>query len=159
MSYGYVDDVDDIKLVCRTRSFYPTVNTARLSDTDLQAIATNVALTRIDPVLAALGVALPISPTASPLGWAVLKELNIMGAACRVDRITFTEKAPNAKAETPWQCTDFEEMVKALQEGKLNLLDIPTGPTTLGVSEFYYLSTEDGGHVDEGGWFPQGQEF
>jgi hypothetical protein len=154
MGFGYLASLDEIKRIARTTSFRPERANAKLSDTDLGIIASNIARAKIDPALRALGVVLPLDQGLSPSGWALLAELNALGAACRVDQINFTENAPNKGAEKPWQCVEFDAALKALQAGQLDLIDIGAGPVSDDqLGGFFYATTEDGGLVDSGGAF------
>ncbi len=141
--YGYVRSLGKITRLTRTTSFAPANANAKLSLEDVGAIAANIASMQINPVLSALGVSLPITQATSPSGWAVLEEINAYGAACQVDRICFTEKGPNAAQTDPWTCRIFDNQLKALEEGRLSLIDVDSGPAVTDTDYVGFFADQD----------------
>jgi hypothetical protein len=128
MASGYIEDVAEITRLTRTTKFLPDSPNAKLSTTQVLAMAQSIARTEIDTRLRVLGVTTPVSKAISPSGFFVLKDINALGAACRVDRVNFTEVAPNGRVIDPWQCVEFDKLMTALTEGELNLIDVEGMP-------------------------------
>ena len=124
MASGYIEDVSEITRLTRAQSFLPDSSNAKLSTTQVLSIAQTVARTEIDPKLRILGVTTPVSKATSPSGFFILKDINALGAACRVDRIIFTETKPSGRDDRPWQCMEFEKLMTALLNGEMDLIDV-----------------------------------
>jgi len=124
MVSGYIEDVTEITRLTRAQNFLPDTANAKLSTSQILALGQMVARTDIDPKLRVLGVTTPVSKTTSPSGFFILKDINAMGAACRVDRIVFTETRPSSKESQPWQCVEFDRYMAELISGQIDLIDV-----------------------------------
>jgi len=143
MSFGYVNVTGDVVRITRARDFKPMKANARLSVDDVQQICADIAESRIDPVLDSLGYVLPVDPTTSPRGWKVLSQINVLGAACRIDQVNFTEAKPSAaKENAEWTCTEFEKQLKLLSDGLLELVDVDQGLDADAMTGDFFYSEE-----------------
>jgi len=138
MSYGYVSSADEVIKYTRAQDFRPLRAEAKLHISDVCSICQTIAESRINPVLSSLGINLPLTEEGSPNAWKILAYLNAIGAACTVDRIVFTEVGVSAKDSVPWTCTEFENQLKALAEGKIDLIDFGLSPSDEDIGEFFY---------------------
>ena len=125
MAYGYVEDSTEVTELTRADSFRPAQANARLSLTQVLSIAQTVARTEIDPKLKILGATVPVSKAVSPSGFHILKDINALGAACKIDRIIFTEEKPSGRDDRPWQCMEFDKLMASLLAGEMDLIDVP----------------------------------
>ena len=125
MASGYIEDVSEITRLTRAQNFLPDSSNAKLSTTQILAIAQSIARTDIDPKLRILGATTPIAKSTSPSGFFILKDINALGAACRVDRIIFTEERPSGRDDRPWQCMEFDKFMTSLLAGEIDLIDVP----------------------------------